>query len=151
MPSAPEPLRVVFDTNVYISAFYLRGETGDLWEHAEAGTFSLAVSPFILAEFAGVLERGFDLPAHTVDRLVDGVMTYARLVTPTTRMAVVKVHDADNRILECAVDAGAGILVTGDLKHLRPLGTCRGVVILTPAEFRRLHLQSRHDSGRVRD
>jgi putative PIN family toxin of toxin-antitoxin system len=141
MPSAPEPLRVVFDTNVLISAFYLHGETGDLWEHVEAGTFLLTVSPFILGEFAGVLKRGFGLPAHTVDCLVDEVLVHARLVTPSTRLALVKSHDADNRILECAVDAGAVVLVTGDLKHLRPLGTCRGVAILTPAEFRRLHLQ----------
>ena len=58
MPSAPEPLRVVFDTNVLISAFYLHGATGDLWEHVEAGTFLLTVSPFILGELAGVLKRG---------------------------------------------------------------------------------------------
>ena len=51
MPDAPEPLLVVFDTNVLISALYLHGGIGDLWDHVEAGTFTLAVSPFILAEF----------------------------------------------------------------------------------------------------
>jgi putative PIN family toxin of toxin-antitoxin system len=141
MPAAPEPLRVVFDTNVLISAFYLHGETGDLWEHVEAGTISLTISPFILGEFAGVLKHGFDLPAHTVDQLVDEVLAHVTLLTPSTRLSIVKGKEADNRILECAVDAGVTVLVTGDLKHLRPLGTCRGVAILTPAEFRRLHLQ----------
>ncbi|MEK7764828.1 MAG: putative toxin-antitoxin system toxin component, PIN family [bacterium] len=143
MPDAPEPVRAVFDTNILISSFYLHGLMGDLWEHVEVGTVSLTLSPFILGEFTGVLKRGFGLPAHTVERLVDEVLAHARLVTPTTRLAVVKAKDADNRILECAVDAGASVLVTGDLKHLRPLGRCRGVAILTPAEFRRLHLLRR--------
>jgi predicted nucleic acid-binding protein len=47
----------------------------------------------------------------------------------------------DDAILAGAVDAGADLLVSGDRKHLLPLGEHRGVTILTPqlllAELRR--------------
>jgi len=43
--------------------------------------------------------------------------------------------EADNRILECAVDAHANVLITGNMKDIRPLGTFRGIEILTPREF----------------
>lgn len=38
----------------------------------------------------------------------------------------------DDLILACAVAAGVQILVSGDRKHLLPLGEHRGVRILTP-------------------
>lgn len=38
----------------------------------------------------------------------------------------------DNLILACAVHADVEVLVSGDRKHLLPLGTHRGVRIITP-------------------
>lgn len=38
----------------------------------------------------------------------------------------------DDAILACAVEAGTDVLVTGDRKHLLPLGEHRGVRLLTP-------------------
>ncbi len=143
MPDAPEPLHVVFDTNVLISALHLKGAVGDLWDHVEAGTFTISVSPFILREFTDVLKDGFGLPSRTVEELLDEILAHARLVVPRATISVVKAKDADNRILECAVAAGAGVLVTGDLKHLRPIGRFHGIAILTPAEFRRAYLGAR--------
>jgi uncharacterized protein len=39
---------------------------------------------------------------------------------------------SDDAILACAVEAGADILVTGDKKHLLPVGEYRGTRLLTP-------------------
>lgn len=39
---------------------------------------------------------------------------------------------SDDAILACAVEASADILVTGDKKHLLPVGEYRGVRMLTP-------------------
>ncbi len=41
-------------------------------------------------------------------------------------------HD---RILECVMEASAGYLITGDRKHLLPLGEHRGVKILSAPRF----------------
>jgi len=40
-------------------------------------------------------------------------------------------------ILECGVAAEAQLIVTGDKKHLLPLGRFREIDIITPAEFLR--------------
>ena len=40
-----------------------------------------------------------------------------------------------NRYLECAVAGEAAHLVTGDKKHLLPIGEHRGVRIVVPATF----------------
>jgi predicted nucleic acid-binding protein len=40
-----------------------------------------------------------------------------------------------NRVLECALAAQATVIVTGDRRHLLPLGSYEGIDILTPAHF----------------
>jgi uncharacterized protein len=41
----------------------------------------------------------------------------------------------DDKVLECAVAADAGWIVTGDRRHLLPIGSYQGITILTPAAF----------------
>jgi predicted nucleic acid-binding protein len=41
----------------------------------------------------------------------------------------------DDKVLECAVTVGATHIVTGDRRHLLPLGTFEGITILTAAQF----------------
>ena len=42
--------------------------------------------------------------------------------------------EPDNRILECAVEAAAHVIISGD-RHLRTLGAYRTIAILSPREF----------------
>jgi uncharacterized protein len=57
----------------------------------------------------------------------------ARVVTPTER-AVVESDPDDDRILECAVAAGADTVVSGDTDLLR-MGSFRGIRIVRVAAF----------------
>ena len=56
------------------------------------------------------------------------------LVHPRQPVSVVREDEADNRILECALAAGADAIVTGD-HHLLELRRFGGVRIATPREF----------------
>ncbi|MGE3796772.1 MAG: putative toxin-antitoxin system toxin component, PIN family [Thermomicrobiales bacterium] len=47
---------------------------------------------------------------------------------------VITDKDSDNRILECAVEAGADMIVTGDQRHLLVLGNYKDIPILLPRE-----------------
>jgi putative PIN family toxin of toxin-antitoxin system len=136
MPPGAERPRVVFDTNVLISALAFSGVTRALWRRVQRGDFDLFVSAPILAEMASVLTAKIGLGEEESVRLLDEVLRHAHVVIPTCHIAVVHQDDADNRVLECAVEAHADVLVTGDLRHLRSLATYAGIRILTPAEFR---------------
>ena len=57
------------------------------------------------------------------------------VVQPTMRLAVITAKESDNRILECAVAGRAAFIVTGDRKHLLPVGEYAGIRIVSPAEF----------------
>jgi len=57
-------------------------------------------------------------------------------------LRVVLDTDADNRILECAVQEKVDYLVTGDAKHLQPLKEYKGIKVLSPADFLKKHTDS---------
>jgi predicted nucleic acid-binding protein len=58
----------------------------------------------------------------------------ARIVAPAEALDVVKDDPDDNKILECAVAAGADAVVTGD-KHLLRLGEYAGIRIFGVREL----------------
>jgi uncharacterized protein len=92
----------------------------------------------ILAEVPRVLGDKFRrVPeeAAEADRLIRG---FAEVVQPTRQLAVGTEDPDDDRILECAVAAGAHVLVSGD-RHLLRLGEFEGVSILTIAAFLERH------------
>ena len=133
------PPRVVFDTNVYISIFaFPEKPLGSLLGPAIFGAIDLFVCPFILEEFRRVAESKFRFSEEQIDFFEDRILEAAKLVDPSEKVAVIKRHEEDNRILECAVAATADYLVSGDRRHIVPLKRFRGTTIVQPAEFLRL-------------
>lgn len=66
---------------------------------------------------------------------VKAIRNIASLVQPKEQITVITAKDDDNRILECAIEAQAEFLVTGDKEHLLPIRSYRGIKIVSPAQF----------------
>lgn len=131
-------LKAVLDTTVYISA-YPKGRTVVLWDAALAGRFRLIVSPAIIQEMAGVLRADFNWPE---DRVQNAVRVVARvagkgIIIPHTRVHVVSADPDDDRLLECAVDGKADLIVSND-RHLLDLKEYDGMPIVASVDFRRI-------------
>lgn len=126
--------RVVLDTNVIISAVHFGGPPEELLLLANRGAIELFLSTFILEETARVLEEKLRWEKRRISRLIDALRDVAAIIEPESELNAVAGYDADNRILACAVDAKADFLVTGDKRHLLPLGRYKGIRILTPRE-----------------
>ena len=88
----------------------------------------------ILDEIGGVLARKFRWSATRVREARAAIGDFTVLVHPREPVSVVRGDEADNRILECALAAGAEAIVTGD-HHLLELRRFGGVQITTPREF----------------
>ena len=127
-------MRLVFDTNVYVSAFVIPGSRSDLaFRLALRGAFELIVSREILAELRGKLASKFGLEERELDRVERTILGVAVLVEPEVELGVLR-DEPDNRFLECAVVAGASAIVTGD-RHLLRLRTYEGIGIMTVSEL----------------
>ena len=128
-------MRVVLDTNVIVSGLNFPGNERLVLELALRGRFELYVSTFILEEAAGVLGRKFDWDAERSSQALSALGNAATVIYPRRLPELIEGGHADNRILECAVEASADYLVTGDRRHLLPLGTHEGVRILNAPRF----------------
>ena len=131
--------RVVLDTNVYISIFTsTKGELGAIWEHALKRTYTLLISPAIVAEFANVLREKFMWPEDEIKARVKRFARMAEIITPTSVPTIIENDPADNHILACAVTGAADGIVSGDKRHLLPLKEYEGIPIVRPADFLRM-------------
>ena len=130
--------RVTADSNILISAFLRGGKPLELLELARAGQIELAVSDPILDETARVLTDKFHVAEEDVRELRRELLRFAKHVTPAEVLDAVPGDKTDNRILECAVAAGSGTVVTGD-GHLLSLGSFRGIRIQRVGGFLACH------------
>ena len=128
-------MRVVLDTNVIVSGLNFPGNERLVLELALRGRFELCLSPFILEEVAGVLGRKFDWTEERSAQALRALGDAATVIDPRRLTEVIKGGHADNRILECVVEASADYLVTGDRRHLLPLGEHHGTSILNAPRF----------------
>ena len=130
-------MRVVFDTNVFISAFVIPSSQGDrAFALARARRFELCTSVAILTEMAGRLREKFDQNDGDIKDALRQISRAASIVKPSRTLTILE-DDADNRILECAVQASADLVVTGD-RHLLRLRSFEGTSIIRLADFLRL-------------
>jgi uncharacterized protein len=137
MPIVPSrDLRVVLDTNVYISAFTRsRGPSFQTWIAARNRHYHLLISPPIIREITGVLRREkFHTQEQDIADLVKLIAKVAEIVLPTLTLEVVREDPPDNRILECAVEGRANLIVSGNT-HLKRLRNFEGIAIVPPRMF----------------
>jgi predicted nucleic acid-binding protein len=64
------------------------------------------------------------------------VARIAEIVSPRIALRVIAEDPADDRILECALAGGAGLVVSGD-HHLQKLRSFRNIGIVRPSDFLR--------------
>ena len=130
-------MRVVFDSNVFISAFVVPGSQGErAFLLAQGNRFELHTSVAILTETARVLRRKFDQDENDIKQALRQISRAAVVSKPVSKLRVVD-DEADNRILECARDTRADLVVTGD-RHLLKLRRFEGIPIVRLADFLRL-------------
>jgi putative PIN family toxin of toxin-antitoxin system len=126
--------RVVFDTNILVSALVFPGGQGEAaLRRIIDETDQLVLSRPIVDELLDVLARKFARDAEELAHVAVFVTELAVVVAPKRRLRVVK-DDPDNRILECAVAGRAEVIVTGD-KTLLALKLYEKIRILTLREY----------------
>jgi putative PIN family toxin of toxin-antitoxin system len=127
-------MRVVLDSNIYVSALTLPGGSADFVLGAALdGACVLLVSEPNLGETLGVLGRKFSRDKEELARVALFLSELAEHVAPRRRLTVLG-DEPDNRILECAVAGRADVIVTGDRAMLR-LGSYAGIEIISLRAF----------------
>lgn len=133
------PVKVVFDTNVMVSALLWTGLPHDLLVEAKKGKIVLAMTLEMLVELKEVLTREkFQHRIKTintnVEELVDGIELIVKIYTTGEKVEVISSDIDDNMFLECAIASNSKYIISGD-EHLLNLVAFENIQILSPRDF----------------
>jgi putative PIN family toxin of toxin-antitoxin system len=117
-----------------VSAFIAGGPPGRVIEEVADERLELVLLEPVLNELTRILSAKFgfeaDEVAQALELLADIAVDVQR--SPAGSPAPVTGDPDDDLILACAVESSADVLVSGDRRHLLPVGRYQGIRIVTP-------------------
>ena len=134
-------LRVVLDTNVFVSSLLVRvGVPAQVLDAWRSGRFTLVTSKAIVVEIRSVsnysrIRRKYTITDEEIERLVSLIQQDALLVPGDADVSdAIPADRTDEKILACALDGEADLIVSGD-PHLLDLGEYRSIPIRSVRQF----------------
>lgn len=129
-------MRVVLDTNVFISSFLGTGTPRKIIDFWKEGTITICLSKEIVDEYVEVLERlGLSGEKEVEEFLQLFARNFHSLFTAKTpNLEIVKNDPDDNKFFECAVALKAQFIISGD-KAVLKIKNYMGIKILSPKQF----------------
>jgi uncharacterized protein len=132
-------VRVVLDTNVYVSGLLWTGLPHTLLAVAETGPLVLVTSPAILEEVREVLARAkFAARMRTlntsVDELMESLLSLVQIMQEPKVTRVVLRDPDDDKFVACALAARVRWILSGD-DHLLRIGRYKNMRMVTPQQF----------------
>ncbi len=129
-------MKLVLDTNVLVSALGWNGNERAVLLETLSEDIDLLLSEYIITEFLQVLlyDKLSHIPVEKIALFVEIIMKTSIIIDTRTKINVIKDDPNDNRVLECAVDGNADLIISGD-KHLLTLEEYKGIRILSARDF----------------
>lgn len=128
-------MRIVLDTNVFISGIFFSGPPHRILQGWREGRVQLVLTPEILEEYrrvAEVLHGKF--PGVDITRLLELVVVEAEMCQAEPLLETVSADPDDDKFIACSLSSGSRLIVSGD-KHLLDVDGYRGIEILKPRLF----------------
>lgn len=131
-------MKITADTNFFISATQ--------WDTSVAyklliilikSNSEIFTTKDILDEFSKVLKRDFRYNQKEIDKIIEILLIFVKMVEPINKINIIKDDPDDNKILECAIVSKSQYIVTYD-KHLLKIKSYGDIKILKPEDVLKL-------------
>lgn len=132
-------MKVVLDTNVWLSGIFWDGEASKIIENSK-NKYEIIISEDVLLEIITVLNRESKFQKFilnlksTVEDIIRTILSISTLIQTTTTLDIIKSDPKDNIILEAALDGKAEYIVSYD-NHLLNMIEFREIRIIKPDKF----------------
>jgi len=126
-------MRVVLDTNVYISSLVFKGKAREVYDYC-IETSDVFTSDFIMGELSEKLYLKFDYPKVSTRNLIKSILSVVEKRNPHTKRPNICRDMDDNYILQLCESVSANYLITGD-KDLLILKNFKQTEIISPVAF----------------
>ena len=127
-------MKIVLDTNVYISAAILGRVCEEIIQTCRFSNLEVFISKDIIDEIRDKLSHKFLWKNDQVNVFIESIMEFCQIVKVNEKITYIKDDPDDDKVLECAVSADCDFIISGD-KHLLKLKSYKTIRILNPADF----------------
>ena len=128
-------MRVVLDTNVFVSAYvFPGGAPEEVLALAIEKRLQVITSRPLLLELGRVLQEKFGWDPERAEAAIAQVLRVGEVVIPQEIVTDIRSDPPDNRVLEAAAEGDAERIISGD-RHLLKLRSWRGIEIQDPRTF----------------
>ena len=128
-------MKLVLDTNIFISAFYWGGNPQKVIERIIEGIDELYISNEILNEVAEVMTRPkFKSGAVIIDRYIKTIEKVGKKVFITGEIKGICRDKTDDDKIECGIIGNVDYIITGD-DDLLILGNYKDIEIVTVKKY----------------
>ena len=142
LPTTLKPnLNIVPDTGFFIAAILKNGYARSylVGKGSKFLTYQLYTSEAVLLELQNKLENKFGFERKQVVAAINDIRGVVKVVHPSQKIDVSRDPD-DNKIIECAIEAKAKVIVSFD-KDLLDLKEYKAIKIIHPRELKYLFPQ----------
>lgn len=123
-------MRVVLDTNVFLSGIHWTGDSHQVLRAWFTGKFILVSSPEINEElFAQIKDFKIQMESEEISWWETAIIEKSVIVEPKTKLNIVKEDKDDDKFIEAAFEGNCDYIVSQD-KHLLKLKEYSGIKIL---------------------
>ncbi|MBI5025348.1 MAG: putative toxin-antitoxin system toxin component, PIN family [Nitrospirae bacterium] len=127
-------IKVVYDTNIFISGLLWKGLPYKCLLLAKAKAVELFLCEKIIFELSSKLKNRFDFTDIEVEKTIKEIKSFSKNIKIEGNLRVVKEDSDDDKFIECACNANADCIVSGD-RHLLNLKSYNGIEILNARDF----------------
>ena len=128
-------MKVVLDSNIFVSSFFWRGNPRKVFDRVTNGQDELFTTEEILEEITTVLSRKkFDLSKKEVEDYVNIIESYSIKILCEEEAENISRDKDDNKILQCGKNGNVDFIITGDA-DLLILEKYKNIKIVKPKEY----------------
>jgi len=132
-------MKIVIDTNVVISAVFFGGNPQKILEAVLDGFFHAFATPAIIEEYCVIVDEMVKRKQGRLNHRILTPLIEKLSVIETVSSIKISRDPDDDKFIECAIDAGAIYIISGD-RDLLDIGEYKGVQIITAQEFCKKYL-----------
>ena len=128
-------MKVVIDTNVFISGVFFKGPPNQIIQAWSEGKIQVVISLDIFKEYSRVGEElSQQFPGIDLDPILNLLYQKSDLVSVTEFSEAVCDDPDDDKFIACALSSKTKLIISGD-KHLLKVSGYHGIQVLSPRKF----------------
>jgi len=128
-------VKIGLDTNVVISGIIAYGLSAEVLEECiKSNNLTPVVSPELLTEYREKCNEIEPISVKARYATIQGLKQNGKIVYPEENLTIVENDADDDKLFEIAIESDAKYIISGDKRHVLPIGKFEKTEVITPRQ-----------------